>query len=125
MDIFLYKRWLNKAASDPQSPSERAWSDIKNMLGKKELLDAGQTDSTRMLAIWSVILGFVSLLSASFNLRFVGRFIFIFLPAFLSVFLGVTVMKTIKSYRENRLVVALAIAGIIAGLISGIGLFVR
>jgi len=125
MDIFLYKRWLNKTASGPESPSEKAWSDIKNMIGRKELLYAGETGGTRMLAVWAFVLGLVSLLSASFNLGFVSRFIFVFLPAFLSIFLGVMVMKIIKSYRDHRLEVGLAIAGILAGLISCIGLFVR
>jgi hypothetical protein len=125
MDVLLYKRWLNKTALDPESPFERVWADIRNMIGRKELLYAGETGGTRMLAVWTFVLGLVSLLSASFNLGFVGRFIFVFLPAFFSIFLGVSVMKIIKSYRDHRLEVGLAIAGIIAGLIAGIGLFAR
>ena len=122
LDVFLYKRWLNQPAFSLESQSERVRHEIRKIIGRKELLDAGGPGRTRLLAVWSFILGLVSLLSASFNMGFVSRFVFVFLPAFLSIFMAVTVLKTIKSYRDHRLDVALAIAGIVAGLISGFGL---
>jgi tRNA A-37 threonylcarbamoyl transferase component Bud32 len=123
LDIVLYKRWLNQPAFSLESQSERVRHEINKIIGRKELLDAGAPGSTRRKAVWSFILGLVSLLSASFNMGFAGKFVFVFLPAFFSIFLAVTVMKTIQSYRDHRLDVGLAITGIIAALISGIGLF--
>ncbi|MFC1795061.1 hypothetical protein ACFL3Q_15930, partial [Planctomycetota bacterium] len=114
---------LNQPAFSLESQSERVRQEIKKMLGRKELLDAGEPGSTRRQALWSFILGLMSLLFASFNMGFGGKFVFIFLPALFSVFLGAMVIKNIKSYQDRRLDVGLAIAGIIAGLISGIGLF--
>jgi len=125
LDVLLYKWWLNQTALGQESPAERIRDEIKKMLDRKDLLDAGSPGSTRILAIWSFILGLVSLLSASFNLGFTAGFMFVFLPAFFSIFLAVMVMKTIKSYRDHRLDVGLAITGILAALISGIGLFAR
>jgi serine/threonine protein kinase len=125
LDIVLYKRRLNKTAIGPELLSERVREEIKKMIGRKELLDAGTPESTRRQALWSFILGLLSLLLTSFNMGFVSRIVFVFPPALFSIFLAVTVMKTIKSYRDHRLVVGLAIVGILAGLISGIGLFAR
>jgi len=125
LDAVLYKQWLNKTAFGPELPAERVMNEIKKMIGRKDLLDAGTPGGTRILAIWSFILGLVSLLFASFNLGFTSGFMFVFLPAFISIFMAVMVIKTIKSYRDHRLDVGLAIAGILAALISGIGLFAR
>ena len=125
LDVLLYKRWLNQPAFSLKSQSEQVRHEIKKMLGRKELLNAGAPGSTRRKAAWSFVLGIASLLFASFNPGFAGGFVFVFLPAFFSIFLAVTVMKTIKSYRDHRLDVWLAIAGILTGLISGIGLFAR
>jgi len=125
LDLVLYKRWLNQPAFSLGLQSERVRNEIKKMLGRKELLNAGAPGSTRRKAAWSFILGLVSLLSASFNPGFASGFVFVFLPAFYSIFLAVTVMKTIKSYRDHRLDVVLAIVGILAALIASIGLFAR
>ena len=125
LDVLLYKRWLNQPAFNLKLQSEQVRNEIIKILGRKDLLNAGAPGSTRRKAAWSFILGLVSLLSASFNLRFAGRFMFVFLPAFFSIFLGVTVMKTVKSYRDHRLDVVLAIVGIVAAIIVGIGLFAR
>jgi tRNA A-37 threonylcarbamoyl transferase component Bud32 len=123
LDVLLYKRWLNQPAFSLESQSEQVRNEIKKIIGRKKLLDAGAPGSTRRPAIGSFVLGIVSLLFASFNMGFGGKFVFIFLPAVFSIYLGVTVIKTIQSYRDHRLDVGLAIAGIVAGLISGIGLF--
>jgi serine/threonine protein kinase len=125
LDVLLYKRWLNQPAFSLESQLKRVRHEIKKMLGRKELLNAGAPGSTRRKAAWSFILGLVSLLFASFNPGFAGGFVFVFLPAFFSIFMAVTVMKTIKSYRDHRLDVGLAIAGILAALIACIGLFAR
>jgi len=125
LDVLLYKRWLNQPAFSLELQSERVRHEIKKILRRKELLNAGEPGSTRRQASWSFILGLVSLLFASFNLRLTGGFVFVFLPAFFSIFMAVKVMKAIKSYRDHRLDVGLAITGILAGLIAGIGLFAR
>jgi len=123
LDVVLYKRWLNQPGFSLESQSEQVRHEIKKIISRKELLDAGAPGGTRRPAVGSFVLGLASLLFASFNMGFGGKFVFIFLPAFFSIFLGVTVTRTIQSYRDHRLDVVLAIAGIIAGLISGIGLF--
>ena len=125
LDIVLYKQWLNQPVFSLESQLKQVRQEIKKMLGRKELLNAGTPGGTRILAVWSFILGLASLLSASFNLGFTAGFMFVFLPAFFSIFLAVTVMKTIKSYRDHRLDVGLTIVGILAALIAGIGLFAR
>jgi len=125
LDVVLYKRWLNQPAFSLESQLERVRQEINKIISRKELLDAGTPGSTRILAVWSFILGLASLLFASFNLGFIAGFIFIFLPVFFSILLATTVMKTIKSYRDYRLDVWLAIAGILTALISGIGFFAR
>jgi hypothetical protein len=123
LDVLLYKRWLNQPVFSLESQSEQVRNEIKKIISRKKLLDAGTPGNTRKSAIGSLVLGLVSLLFTSFNMGFGGEFVFIFLPAVFSIFLGVTVIKTIQSYRYHRLDVGLAIAGILAGLISGIGLF--
>ncbi len=125
LDVVLYKRWLNQPAFSLESQSERVRHEIMKIIGRKELLNAGEPGSTRRKAAWSFILGLMSLLFASFNPGFTGGFVFVFLPALFSIYLAVTVIKTIKSYRDHRLDVGLAIVGIVAALISGIGLFAR
>ncbi|HUT45822.1 MAG TPA: serine/threonine-protein kinase [Sedimentisphaerales bacterium] len=125
LDVLLYKRWLNQPAFSLGLQSERVRHEINKIIGRKELLDAGAPGSTRRQAVWSFILGIVSLLFASFNPGFVGGFVFVFPPAVFSIFLAVTVIKTIKSYRDHRLDMGLAIAGILAALISSIGLLAR
>jgi len=123
LDVFAYKRWLNRVKFGPESPSEKILKQIKTMIDNKELPNAGTTGGTRKPAVGSFVLGIVSLLFTSFNMGFGGKFVFVFLPAVFSIILGVKVIKTIQSYRDHRLDFGLAIAGITAGLISGIGLF--
>ncbi len=123
LDVFLYKRWLNRPELDPESPSEQIRNEVRKMIDRKELLDISAPGGTRKPAVGSFVLGLASLLFASFYPGFVGGFVFVFPSAFFSIFLGATVIKTVNSYRDHRLDVGLAIAGIIAGLISGIGLF--
>jgi hypothetical protein len=123
LDIFAYKRWLNRVKFGPERPSEQILKQIRTMIDNKELPIADTSGGTRKPAVGSFVLGIISLLFTSFNMRFGGEFVFIFLPAFFSILLGVTVIRTAQSYQNNRLDFGLAVVGIIAGLISGIGLF--
>ncbi|HCO95761.1 MAG TPA: hypothetical protein DIU00_17750, partial [Phycisphaerales bacterium] len=85
LDIFVYKQWRSKATFDPGTLSEQIRQEIRKTTNFKALLETGTPDRTRKQAVWSFILGLVSLLSASFNMGFGGKFVFVFLPAFFSI----------------------------------------
>ena len=122
------------AAADVKEAFERGKTEVEKIMARKKAgaeqssglpaeSDANTRRKTRELAIYSFVLGFVSIVSTSLGLSFASKFVFVFLSAFFAIFLGVMVLRRIRPYRRHLLDAGLAVVGILTASVSCISLF--
>jgi tRNA A-37 threonylcarbamoyl transferase component Bud32 len=122
------------AAEDVKQVFGRGKAEVEKMVARQKA--GGQQSSglpaesgantrsrTRELAIYSFVLGFVSIVITSVAPGLVDKIVLVFPPALIAIFLGALVMRRIRPYWEHLLDAGLAIVGIFTGSISCISLF--
>lgn len=114
------------AAGDVKEAFKQGKAEVEKMVGEKktgvEQTDVSIRDKTRRRAIWSFVLGLLSVFLISSGHH---RFVFVFLAGFFAIFLGVAAIRNVRSYQDHLADKIFAIVGIVTGSISVLSLFGR